>query len=407
MRTQLRLAAGFALFAIFAAPLVAQAQNPTAKGARGGGGGGGGGGFGGGGPGGGFGGPGGGGPGGGGPGGPGGARGGPANDSAERLLQIEAVQDDLKVDDKTKVKLKSLGEDAVKERTKRRDAITKMAAKQAAEITAQQNAAMAEQLAANGIIVDPKTLAANNNNGGRGNRGGGPGGGGGNNGQIERQMMTLAMTALAEKVDATMIKLLDAKQKVRLKQIQLQLEGPRAFTDPNQEVAAKLDLSEEQITEIRAATGQLRQGQRQAMMELAASFAPADDNANNGNGNGGRGGRGGMPNLNNLDPATRARFDQQNQQLQTQNNAASMTAIGQLLTATQKKTYSKMVGDMFDLAKLRNTPPAPGTPGATATAATATKSETPASKTADSATTTTTTTKPAAKKSLREARGGN
>jgi hypothetical protein len=403
MRTQLRLAAGFALFAIFAAPLVAQAQNPTAKGARGGGGGGGGGGgFGGGGPGGGFGGPGGGGP--GGPGGPGGGRGGPANDSAERLLQIEAVQDDLKVDDKTKVKLKSLGEDAVKERTKRRDAITKMAAKQAAEITAQQNAAMAEQLAANGIIVDPKTLAANNN-GGRGNRGGGPGGGGpgGNNGQIERQMMTLAMTALAEKVDATMLKLLDAKQKVRLKQIQLQLEGPRAFTDPNQEVAAKLDLSEEQITEIRAATGQLRQGQRQAMMELAASFAPpADDNANNGNGNGGRGGRGGFPNLNNLDPATRARFDQQNQQLQTQNNAASMTAIGQLLTATQKKTYSKMVGDTFDLTKLRNTPPAPG-----ATATAATKSETPAAKTADSATTTTTTTKPAAKKSLREARGGN
>ena len=215
-------------------------------------------------------------------------------------------------------------------------------------------------------------------------------------------MMTLAMTALAEKVDATMIKLLDAKQKVRLKQIQLQLEGSRAFTNPNQEVAQKLDLTEEQITAMRDASGQLRQGQRQAMMDLMTSFAPpADDPAAAAANNGGRGGRGGFPNLANLDPAARARLDQQTQALTAQNNTASMAAIGSQLSATQKKTYSKMIGEPFDLAKLRNTPPAPGTPGATTTAAATKAADTPA-KAADAATTKTTT-----KKSLREARGGN
>jgi hypothetical protein len=410
MLTRLRLAAGFALLATLAAPL-AYAQDTTApatKGARGNGGGPGGGGPGG------PGGPGGGGPGGfggfGGPGGPGGGGRGPTNESVERLVQIEAVQEDLKVDDKTKAKIKSLGEDAVKERTKRRDAVTKLAQAQAAEIAAQQNAAMAEMLANNGIMVDPKTLNNNNNNGGRGGRGGnngGPGGPGGNN-QLERQMMTIAMNALQEKVDAALLKLLDAKQKARLKQIQLQQEGTRAFTDPNQEVVAKLDLTEEQLAAIRDANNGLRQSQRQAMMDLFASFADETGaNNNNNNNNGGRGGRGGFPNMANLDPATRAKFDQQNQELQAKNTTASMAAIGQLLTATQKKTYNKMIGDPFDVSKLRQAPGGPGGPGGPgappATTTAATKAATPdATPKADAA-----ASKPAAKKSLREARGGN
>jgi hypothetical protein len=402
MRTRLHLAAGFALLAAFAAPL-AHAQDPaTTKGARNGnagngGPGGGPGGFGGG-------------PGGfgGGPGGFGGGRGGPANDSAERLLQIEAVQDDLKLDDKTKAKLKSLGEEATKERTKRRDAVTKMAAEQAAKMQAEQNALLAEQLAANGIMVDPRTLNANNNNGGRGGRGGnngGPGGGGpGGNNQLQRQMMDLAMTALSDKVEATLLKLLDTKQKARLKQIQLQLEGSRAFTNPNQEVVEKLDLSEEQLVAIREASNGLRQSQRQAMQDLTAQFVPpAEDNANNnGGGGGGRGGRGGNPfqALQNLDPAVRAKFEAASTSLQAKNSDATMAAIGQLLTATQKKVYNKMIGEKFDLAKLRNTPGAPGTPATpAATATAATKAETPAAKSD-------TTTKPA-RKSLRELRGGN
>ncbi len=271
MLTRLRLAASLALFATLMSSVI-YAQDPTApvtKGARGGGGGGGGfGGPGGGGPGGGgFGGPGGGGfggPGGGGFGGRGGGQ-GPANDSAERLLQIPAVQEDLKLDEKTVTKLKTLGEDAVKTRTKTRATVTLAAAKQAAAQAAQQQAAMAEQLTAAGIPFDAKSLAAaaaNNNGGGRGGRGGNGGPGGGQAGQLERQMMNLAMTSLQAKVDAAFLKLLTTKQKDRLKQILLQQEGARAFTTPDQDVVAKLGLTDEQLTNIQTLNNELRQTQR-------------------------------------------------------------------------------------------------------------------------------------------------
>jgi hypothetical protein len=332
MLTRRSLVASLVLFGFVAAPLT-YGQDPTqtkgARGGRGGGGNGGGGpgGFGGGGPGGfGGGGPGGGGPGGGGPGGGGfgGRNNGPANDSVERLIQIEAVQDDLKVDDKTKAKIKSLGEDAVKERTKRREKVTKLAQQQAAQLAAQQNALVAEQLAEAGIVVDPRTLNNNNNNnnGGRGGRGGNNGGPGGG-GQLERQMMTIAMDQLEAQVDAKMLSLLSAAQKTRLKQIKLQQEGTRAFTTPNQEVATKLGLTEEQLSEINSASREIQGTQRQAMGELFASFAPQD---NNGGGNGGGGGRGGRMNMQNLDEATRAKFDTAMQTLQTQNTATTMAA---------------------------------------------------------------------------------
>jgi hypothetical protein len=370
MLTRRSLVASLVLFGFVAAPLT-YGQDPTqtkgARGGRGGGGNGGGGpgGFGGGGPGGfGGGGPGGGGPGGGGPGGGGfgGRNNGPANDSVERLIQIEAVQDDLKVDDKTKAKIKSLGEDAVKERTKRREKVTKLAQQQAAQLAAQQNALVAEQLAEAGIVVDPRTLNNNNNNnnGGRGGRGGNNGGPGGG-GQLERQMMTIAMDQLEAQVDAKMLSLLSAAQKTRLKQIKLQQEGTRAFTTPNQEVATKLGLTEEQLSEINSASREIQGTQRQAMGELFASFAPQD---NNGGGNGGGGGRGGRMNMQNLDEATRAKFDTAMQTLQTQNTATTMAAIGKVLTKSQKATYEKLIGAPFDVSKLRAARPAPGGPGA-------------------------------------------
>jgi hypothetical protein len=392
------LVASLALFAFVAAPLTyGQDPGTQTKGARGGRGGNGGGGNGGG-PGGfgggnfgGGGGPGGGGPGGGGPGGggPGGRNNGPANDSVERLIQIEAVQDDLKVDDKTKAKIKSLGEDAVKARTKRRENVTKLAQAQAAQLAAQQNALVAEQLAEAGIMVDPKTLNNNNNNnnGGRGGRGGNNGGPGGG-GQLERQMMTMAMDQLEAEVDAKMLKLLSAAQKVRLKQIQLQQEGARAFTSPNQEVVARLGLTEEQLAEINSTNREIQGNQRQAMGELFASFAPTD---NNGGGNGGGGGRGGRPNMQNLDEATRAKFDTAMQNLQTQNSATTMSAIGKILTKSQKATYEKLIGAPFDVSKLRAARPAPG--GTAAPGATATTDPAKAGTTDDSKPTTKPTTK--------------
>ena len=409
MRTQLRLAAGFALIATLAAPLAYAQQNPNApatKGARGGGGGPGGGGPGGGGP-------GGGGPGGfggfggfGGPGGPGGrGGGGPAGNSVEALIQNVAVQDDLKVDDKQKAKIKTLGEAATKERTKIREAIPKLAAQQAQA----ENAAMAESLAANGIIADPNAL--NNNNGGGGGRGGrgGNGGGNNNNNRMVGQMMNLAMTSLQAKVDASFLKILDLKQRTRIKQIALQQEGARAFTSPNEEVVEKLGLTEEQLATINNLNGELRNTQRQATRDLMTSLIPQDANNNNNNGGGG-GGRGGFPNMANLDEATRAKVGQQMQELQTKQSTESLASIGNVLTKAQKAKYNAMTGPPFNVALLRapmpgapGGPGAPGAPGATpATATAATKADT--TPPADAAAAPKAAAKAAAKKSLSASR---
>ena len=309
----------------------------------------------------------------------------------------------MKIDDKTKAKIKTIADQA----TKKRAQLAVDVPKAAAAATAAMNAAAAEAMAAQGITIDPNAM--NNNGGfpgGRGGRGGGPGGG--NNNPMTRQMLGQAMDALQADVDAAFLKLLDAKQKPRIKQIALQAKGTRAFSDPDPEVYEKLQMTDEQVEEIRTANNELRQGQFQAMRDLYAQFAPPDDNNNN-NGNGGNNGgrRGGMPNLANLDEATRAKFEQQNQELQSKNASTSMAAVGKLLSASQKKAYNKMIGDPFDVAKLRTPTGAPGAPGAPATAAA--KAAPPATKSAAAETSAAATTTPAkpARKSLREARGGN
>ena len=402
MLAHVRLAASLAVLVTFAAPL-AWAQDPTApttKGARGNRGGGG--------PGGG--GPGGGGPGGGGPGGPGGfgGAGGPGGpggrggfgggnpNSVERLVQNTAVQEDLKVNDKQKTQIKELADKVTKKRTQVTQSIPKMAAAAQAAMNQAAVAAAAEQ----GIVLDPATLnggnnggrgaRGGNNNGGQagqggqaaqGGRGGNNGGPGGNNGgpggggQVERQMMREAMTAIQTDADAAFLKILDVKQKPRIKQIALQAEGSRVFTN-NEEVIEKLGITDEQIQQMQAVSRELGQAQRQAMQQIFTTFAPADQQGNNGGGNngGGRGGRGGnFPNPADMDATTRAKFESVMTENRTKSTNETMAAIGKILTSSQKKTYEKMIGAPFDVAKLRTPGPGgPGGPTATATTATAT-----------------------------------
>ena len=377
-------------------------------------------------------------------GGPGG-RGGFGGNSVERLVQNTAVQDELKITEKQKTSIKTLVAQVDKKRKQVSDNIPKLAAEaaevakaEAAEVAAATqadaaaNAQAARAAAQNRAFLDPLSSINNNyaganpndnptnldqgaqagNNGGNNN--GGRGGRGGNN--IERQMMREAMTSLQQDADAAFLKILDAKQKVRVKQIALQSEGPQAFTNPNVDVAAKLDLTEEQITDIREAANGLRQSQRDSMQKLFASVTPpADPNADpNANNNGGRGGRGGFPNLDKLDEATRAKFLQQMQDARTKGTSETMAAIAKLLSKAQKATYKKMVGEPFDLTKLQGPggPWGPGRPGGPppAATATATATATPASTATPAPAATEASkaaTKPAARKSLRESRGGN
>jgi hypothetical protein len=323
-----------------------------------------------------------------------------------------AVQEDLKIDEKKVAEIKKLGEDAVKTRTKTRATVTLAAAKQAQAQAAQQQAAMAEQLTAAGIPFDAKSLAAaanNNNGGGRGGRGGNGGPGGGQNNQVERQMMTMAMDALQAKVDAVFLKLLTPKQKDRLKQILLQQEGARAFTGnpPNQEVVTKLGLTDEQLVNIQTLNNELRQTQRASMQEFMTSFATANNiditnNNNNGGGRGGNrgGGGGGFINPGNLDETTRAKYTTAMGDFQARSSAATMEAIGGLLTKTQQGKFNALVGAKFDVSKLRG--PLPGAPGAPGTTTATAPGATPT-------TTTPATTKaaPKGRPSLKDTRGGN
>ena len=444
MSNRLRLAAGLAAV-VFLSATLAPAQDPTQAGGRGnrGGQGGPGGGPGGGGPGGGF--------GGGFGGGPGGRGGGGM--SAALLLQNPVVQDELKLNEKQKTQIKTLTEAADKKRTVLNDQRRKL-----------RDAAVAAA-AANG------DNNGNNGNGGGGNNGGGNNGAGGNNGggrggrggrvdSPELQAMAQTMTAFQADVDAAYNKVLDAKQRTRLKQITLQSSGIGIFNNP--EVVEKLALEEEQVQQIQAVRDEMRTAQRALFQQMrpnanggpggnntpggnnaaAGNNTPGGNNAaagNNGPGgnNGGRGnntpggpggnngGPGGRPNF---DPAIFAtpEFQARMKQMQTSQATLTKTTMNKIaskvLSKAQRGTLNRMLGEPFDLTTIAfrgpggpggpGGPNAPGTPpGGTPPGGTP-PGGTPPGGTTTTTTTTTTTPAPAAapkaaRKSLRDSRGGN
>ncbi len=139
------------------------------------------------------------------------------------------------------------------------------------------------------------------------------------------------------------------------------------------------------------------------------SFATAnniDTTNNNGGGRGGNrggGGGGGFINPGNLDETTRAKYTTAMGDFQAKNSAATMEAIGGLLTKVQKSKFNALVGAKFDVSQLRG--PLPGTPGAPGAPGTATATAPGATPT----TTTPATTKaaPKGRPSLKDTRGGN
>ncbi len=395
-----RLAAHFAVLLTLGAAL-ASAQDPNnnngqgGRGNRGGfGGGPGGGGPGGGGPGGG--GPGGGGGwGGGGPGGPGGGM------SAANLIVMPVVQDELKMTDKQKEQIKQVNIDAEKKRTQVREQAQKLATA-AREQAALEAAAAAE---ANGGTP----VNGNGNNGGRGGRGG-------NRNDAGAQVMRETLDNFQNQVEAALLKVLDTKQKTRIKQIALQAEGAGAFNNP--EVIEKLGMTEEQVAAIEAIRGDSRRSQRELMGQLFNNNNNDDANGaapNNNRGGGGNnaGGGGGRP-----DPAMfqTPEFQAKLKSMEdgrTKLDDQTMVAVGKALTKAQRTTFNKMIGEKFDVAQLRQgfmnrfrpNNAAPGTAQAsTATAAAPATAATAPAATAPAPAAPATAAKPAAKKSLRESR---
>jgi len=335
----------------------------------------------------------------GGPGGPGGGGGGwggrGGGNNVSDLLQVPIVQDDLKLTDKQKAAIKLLGESSEKKKAQVLADVTKMATAAAAE------AAAAAAEAGDVAVADPNAANNNNNNGrgGRGGRGGSP---------AVRQAVTGAMTALQAEIDAAFLKPLDARQRTRIKQIALQVDGTAAFTKP--ELIARLGLTEDQVDAIQSIRDESRNSQQQIMGQFFNNGGPG-------------GGRGQRP-----DPATfqTPEFQAKIQQAEVDQKKltnATMAAVGKVLTKSQKATYKNAIGEPFDVNAIRGsffarfrppTPPADAqasaatttTPAAPATAAAPTKPATAATPAA-SAPAPAATTRPAARKSLRESRGGS
>jgi len=367
MLSKVRLAARIALVLTLVAPL-ATAQNTNNTNAPGGQNGG---------------------PGGGGPGGRGGWGGGPGGPGGGMtpagLILMPVIQEELKLTDKQKDQIKQISDDAEKQRTVVRDKAQKVMTA-AREQAAQEAAAEAE---ANGVPLDPNANA--NNGGGRGNGGGrnGPG----------AQAMRQTLDEFQAKVEAALLKPLDAKQKTRIKQIALQAEGARAFDNPD--VVEKLGMTEDQVNSVQSINNDSQQSGRQLRSQLF-------NNNNSGNGNNGNGG--GRP-----DPASFQTPEFQAklkgvQEGQKKLDDQAMAAVGNILNKAQRAKFQGMVGAKFDVAQLRQNmmnrfrpggTPAPATATETATASTATPTPAvtpaPAAKEA---------TKPAARKSLRDSRGG-
>jgi hypothetical protein len=144
-----------------------------------------------------------------------------------------------------------------------------------------------------------------------------------------REALEAQFFDLESRADASLKKLLDARQRVRLSEIALQAEGPQAFLKP--ELIQALDLLEDQLDEIRAILGVVRQQQEQAK---AIQKRSAD-----------------------LGTFAVEKVSKEQQKIQARTTALkvgkrAMTEIGKVLSKKQRDKYNKLLGEPFNLAGL-------------------------------------------------------
>jgi len=210
------------------------------------------------------------------------------------LAGNDAVQKELKLTDKQKAQVKKISEDS---NNRRRDVFQNL--RQQADTLKNQAAQQAQAEAADGQQIDP-SLAARGSGAGNplinslNNRGyqppiyggqplddpaaaqqaqQGQGQAGANGAQAQGwQMMREAMDQLQNESDRELGKALDKNQVKRLKEIQLQVEGPFAVLRP--EIAEKLELGEEQVPRSRRSrTRATRHGARPSPPAATSSRA--------------------------------------------------------------------------------------------------------------------------------------
>jgi len=240
---------------------------------------------------------------------------------------------------------------------------------------------------------DPANAGQDPANGGQvpGNGGQGPGngrqnrGGFGPGGQpdpeaVQRwQAMREAMTELRQSTEQALARILSRGQMNRLRQIQLQLEGPSALV--RDELAEKLNIDEAQVELIRELMNERRQAQREsgaARRDLFQQFRPPNQNANGGNnagnannpgnnggGNGANGANGNRGNNRRFDPEAFRKFMEQPEVKakmdefragQQKIDDQFAVAANKVLSPRQRVNYKKMLGAPFDRSKMGGGP---------------------------------------------------
>jgi hypothetical protein len=126
--------------------------------------------------------------------------------------------------------------------------------------------------------------------------------------------------AVAEETRKALEETLNADQKKRVKQIEVQAAGPNAFV--NEETAKELKLTEAQTTKVKGIVDEFRKDSREARAELFQGGADAEKVAE---------------------------VNKKVDKLQ----AAALKEIQDALTDEQKKTWKTIVGEPFDVSKLR------------------------------------------------------
>lgn len=335
-------------------------------------------------------------------GGPGGGMWGGTGGPGSNLLMLasnDAVQKELNLSDKQKAQVKKISEDS---NNRRRDAfqnlrqrgdMAKRQAAQQAQAELQQAQQIDPSLAARGSGANDPLINSLNS------RGYQPPIFGGqqledpvaaqqarqaqvqarvNNAQAQNwQMMQGAMQRLEFESERNLGRVLDKNQAKRLKEIQLQVQGPFAVLQP--EIAEKLELQEEQVVQIREIQNESNLARRQAFAAGRGIFAGmrknqrgnnnqsgAGDNgrAQNGN-NGGQNGRGGNGGggRGNFDPEAMRKYmeqpevkarmaDMRKQQDVIRDQSYAM--VYRVLDRRQSSAFKKMLGKPFDVDSIRN-----------------------------------------------------
>ncbi len=186
------------------------------------------------------------------------------------------------------------------------------------------------------------------------------------------------MNELRQGAESSLGRILDKGQVGRLKQIQLQLEGPTAVL--REDVMDKLQIDEAQVALIREVAGENRdagQAMRRSRFEaMKTAFARLNPDAaargqngggngngaggNNANGNDGQngGGRGRRGNFNPdafrklmEDPQVKAQMEEVQTQ-QQKLDAQLASAINKVMTPRQRAMFKRMLGAPFDRSKM-------------------------------------------------------